>query len=148
MEPKAAPFSRHQSVRFAKDNGINVCLAPPHVCLSYGISGPSDSRIITWSLHFAYTCICIYVRVRELSVFPCDLFPARESPRRAFVSAHTFCNLPPRESKLVPPAYVLHPVPAGASILIVDKIRDYPRNMCFMIASASVYGYALSCFIS
>lgn len=63
MEPKAAPFSRHQSVRFAKDNGINVCLAPPHVCLSYGISGPSDSRIITWSLHFAYICICIYVCV-------------------------------------------------------------------------------------
>lgn len=72
----------------------------------------------------------MYVCVR--AVFPCDLFPARKSPRRAFVSAHTFCNLPPCtlcESKLMPPACVLHPVPAGTSILIADKIHDYPRNM-------------------
>lgn len=137
MEPKAAPFSRHQSVRFVEDNGINVCLAPPHVCLSYGISGPSDSRIITWSLHFAYIyilymyiCIvCVCVCTRRISMR--SLSRARIL-WRAFVSAHTFCNLPPCtlcESKLMPPACVLHPVPAGTSILIADKIRDYPGNM-------------------
>lgn len=59
-------------------------------------------------------------------------FPRANLPGELLYRRHTFCNLPPRESKLMPPAYVLHPVPARASILIADKIRDYPRNMCFM----------------
>lgn len=89
-----------------------------------------------------HVCVCMCVR----AVFPCDLFPARESPRRDFVSAHTFCNLPPRESKLVPSAYVLHPVPAGTSIRIADKIRYYPRNMFHHCKHGCINMHYYTCF--
>lgn len=100
MEPKAAPFSQHQSVRSAEDNGINVCSAPPHVCLSYGISGPSDSCIIARSLHFA--CVCASA---PFTTFPCDLFPAWKSLEGFCIGAyisHTPCTQHRFQS--VPPA--------------------------------------------
>lgn len=81
MEPKAAPFSRHQSVRFAKDNGINVCLAPPHVCLSYGISGPSAIRALSREVCTLHIHVYVYMYVYVSSpYFHAISFPRANLP--------------------------------------------------------------------